>query len=153
MEKIQSNSEKVSQLFWYDAIQDNWSPISTLSPLPVQINTLPISGVEISIYNEVDLVPSDTPTQLITYTVPDSVNFFLNKIDVNGDNVAEYIFKVNSAVWDRKFSSFFEYNIIFDFRTFNDRGFKFTSGDILEVWVSHSRPYIGSFNARVQGYL
>lgn len=152
MEKLQSNSEKVSQLFWYDAVQDNWSPVSTLNPIPVQINAPPISGTEISVYNEVDSVPFNITTKLITYTVPADNNFFLNKIDVNGDNIAGYTFKVNSAVWDRKFSSFFEYSLTFNFENFT-KGFSFAENDLLEIWVVHNRPFNGSFNARIQGIL
>jgi hypothetical protein len=150
MEKLQFNSSKVSQLFYYDAVLDSWIPVSSSSPLPVQTNV--IAGVDVSVYNEIDNINSNALTKVVDYLVPASGTFLLNKIDVNGDNVAEYTFKVNSVTWDKKFSSFFEYPITFDFYNFN-KGFQFNAGDLLELWVIHNRPFLGSFNARIQGLL
>lgn len=151
MEKLQFNSSQVSQIFYYDEVTDSYIPVSSSMPLPVTATTR-IAGSDESIYNEIYGVSSGVLTKIVDFTVPIGSKFILDKIDSSGDNVAEYIFKVNSATWDKKLSSFFEYSITFDFEIF-DNGFTFNEGDILELWVIHNRPFVGNFNARIQGLL
>jgi hypothetical protein len=106
----------------------------------------------LSIYGEISGVDSGIPTRIASYKVPKSRVFWLSKIDVSGDNVSEYAFIVNSITWDKKFSSFFQYSLTFDFYNFGN-GFSFSQNTMLEIWVTHNRPTPASFNARIQGML
>lgn len=110
------------------------------------------SNSNISIYNEISAVDPGVLTKIVEYKVPKSRVFWLNQIDVNGDNIAEYMFTANSVTWDKKNSSFFQYSLTFDFINF-DQGFSFSQNSLLEIWVTHNRPSQGSFNARIQGVL
>ena len=104
-----------------------------------------------SFYTEVTSVASSTPTTIQTYTVPLSTSAFLQKITLSGSNIATYELLVNAAVIDKKRTWFTGgLNTEFDLSDFSKDGLPLNAGDIVTVRVTHIRPDLGDFNARLQ---
>lgn len=103
-----------------------------------------------SLFNSITAVPSATPTTLITYTVPGGKTGRLERIEVSGDNIAQYDFFINAALNGRKRSEFTELNETFEFSSSTDMGIPLATGDTVVVKVTHNRPFVGAFEARLQ---
>jgi len=98
-----------------------------------------------SIYNEVSSVASFTPTTILsTVAGGDSL---LKRVDVSGDNIATYELLINASIKDKRRSYFGNsLNCQFEFA----EGLFINSGDVILVRVTHERPSVGTFNARIQ---
>lgn len=127
--------------------------------LTVVVNTppggLPVTfispGTLVSSYNEVSAIGAASPTIIHTYTVPIGATAQLQKIDVSGTNIAEYKVTINSATADKKRTYFGgALNEEFDFAKYAKSGIELAASDIVAVIVTHNRPFIGDFNARIQ---
>lgn len=118
----------------------------------ININAVPnsTSSLLISTSNEITSVAAETPTNIVTYTAPVDKLSFLHKIFVSGNNTAEYKIKLNGDIIDIRRTYFGNsLNETFDFSGAS-KGKLLTPGDIINVEVEHSRPYVGNFNARIQ---
>ena len=113
---------------------------------------MPLVGTTLSLYNEVTSVVSGILTTINTYTVPVGKTFYLNKVEVSGNNLAEYSVKFNSTVNAKKYTWYSNFNEKFDYITGgNNQGFQLVAGTIVTITTIHNRPFVGSFNARIQG--
>jgi hypothetical protein len=108
----------------------------------------------LSLFDEVSPVAKNTPTEIISYTVPDGKNFYLQLVEVGGDNIGQYTVTVGATVlsvmrtW---FNGPFIERARFD--GVGNLGFVIPTGSILSVSVTHSRPADGKFESRIVGVL
>lgn len=125
-------------------IANDQSPITVL-PEPDPTKQL------INKYNKVNNVINGITTSILTYTVPNSKRSVLEKIAVSGDNIAKYDILLNGDNLETKRTYFgSSLNADFDFTSKTSLGTVLNSGDELTVNVVHNRPYVGSFEARLQ---
>lgn len=109
------------------------------------VNTESSGKTTLSFYSEVTGIVNGITTLVATYTA--GTNQFLQKIEFSGTNIAEYELVINGLTQDKKRTYFgSSLNGRFDF---ND-GLQVVSGEIIEVYVVHSRPDTGDFNSRIQ---
>lgn len=118
----------------------------------VNIVETPVVGqVEQNIYNEITAVASGVQTQIVVYTVPIGKTAILHRIDTSGDNVARYDVYKNGVAVDTQRTYFGgEFNAHFEYTTGNSSGLAFVGGDIISVKVLHNRPFVGTFEGRIQ---
>lgn len=109
------------------------------------INVRTTQGVVTSSYNEVVNVVSGITTQVIQITSP--ANSRLQKVFFSGSNIAVYELTINNIVVDKQRTYFGNsLNGVFDFQ----EGLNLTTGSIIRLYVYHTRPDNGDFNARIQ---
>jgi hypothetical protein len=85
-------------------------------------------------------------TELLVSVVA-GANQILGQIVFSGTNIAEYELVINSSTIDKKRTYFGgELNGSFIF----PKGLSLVSGDVVEIYAVHSRPYISDFNARIE---
>lgn len=104
-----------------------------------------------SFYSEAQGISSGTEASVLSYTVPSGKAFYLQRINVAGDNRAEYKVKVNGQTMDRKFTSLLQFNETFDFHSGTQAGLLFSAGTTISVTAKHSNTGTGVFNVRLQG--
>lgn len=104
-----------------------------------------------SFYSQASGIESDTEVSVLSYTVPSGKSFYLQRINVAGDNKAEYKVKVNNQTMDRKFTSLLQFNETFDFHSGTEAGLMFNAGTTITVTAKHSNSGTGIFNVRLQG--
>lgn len=110
-------------------------------------------GTAISNYSEVTSVASGVLTTVLTYTVPVGKSFYLNRVEFSGTNISEYTIRFNSVINDKKRTFFGNLNEIFDYTMGgNENGFQLVAGTIVIITTKHGRPFVGDFNARIQGF-
>ena len=96
-------------------------------------------------FNEINSVSSGVTTSILSYTALDDGK--LKQISVSGSNIAMYEILVDSNLVDKCYTYFGgSLNYIFDFKD----GYDITSGQNILVRVTHNRPFVGDFNARLQ---
>lgn len=99
----------------------------------------------ISLYLEVTGIVSGITTLVASYTA--IANTYLQKVEFSGTNIAEYELVIDGVTQDKKRTYFGNsLNGNFDF----GQGLEVPSGDIIGVYVVHTRPDAGDFNARIQ---
>lgn len=128
-------------------------PIRTKSDGTVVIDVDDFIKTTVSSFNEITSVPSAALTTIITYTVPGSTSAQLIRAELSGTNIATYNFYVNSVLSGKKRTYFSGgLDTTFDFIEDNltQNGLPLNSGDIVEIKVIHSRPMVGTFDARIQ---
>ena len=105
-----------------------------------------------SIYDEETLVPSGSTVVVTSYTVLPGFITFLQKVDVSGNNIAQYDLLVNSIRIDRRRTWFNGGGLDTTFAFADDPvgGLQLNVGDIIEVIAYNFRPDPGDFNARIQ---
>lgn len=109
------------------------------------------AGTVVSKFNEVVAIPSGSTVQLVTYTVPAGKQAFLQRSAVSGENIGKYDLLINAVVEDTIRTMFGgDLTGMFDFTSGNDSGLLLNPGDIVKIQVLNPRPYIGTFNARIQ---
>jgi hypothetical protein len=105
----------------------------------------------VSTYAEALAVVSGVTTTVASYTVPVGKTAALQRVEVNGENIADYKVLVNSIVVDRKRTYFGGgLNENFDFEGYQAEGIPLVAGNIVQVTVLHTRPTTGDFGARIQ---
>lgn len=110
-----------------------------------------VPGEYVSSYNEITSVPSSTPSIINTYTVPIVTNAFLQKIEVAGTNIAMFEVLINGVVQNKMYTYFGgNLNAQFNFADILESGYPVSTGDSVSVRVTHVRPDLGNFNARIQ---
>lgn len=93
----------VSKMYLGDVDIDD-GPVSKNNPLPIFES--PLSGTPVVTFGEVTLVPTNTETTIVSYTVPPGGNFYMNGFVVSGDvnavfnvySIATKIFSVRNTV-------------------------------------------------------
>lgn len=112
--------------------------------------TPPSNQVAINVFNSVSALSSGTETTVATYTVPAAATSYLQLVQCTGTNVSIFRVKLNSQViaidrlwWTRSVSSQIK------FIETDSLGLKLDEGDVVDVTVIHSRPYVGDFEARI----
>lgn len=109
-----------------------------------------VKGTTINVFNEVNALAQGIETDILTYTVPIGNQFALQLIEYDGSNIARYEVLLNGNVVARKHTYFSgDLHGTFDFRG----AFKVSAGDIIKLRVSHNRPDVGQFSARLLGNL
>lgn len=93
------------------------------------------------IYSEHSGIANGVSQALVNYTATKEER--VRKIEVSGDNIAEYILYLNSAPLVRKFTHFGNLNTCFEF----DDGLILQDTDTIELMVIHYRQSLGSFNS------
>jgi hypothetical protein len=105
----------------------------------------------VSYFSEANAVPAGVSTDVLTFHVDSSQPFFLLRVDVGGENVAVFDVLVGdstiarSRIWHTTFTQRIEFS---DGTT---GGFYIPAASIIKVKVLHNRPWIGNFEARLQG--
>jgi hypothetical protein len=114
----------------------------------IDVNAV-IAGTVKNKYSEVTAVASAVDTLILTHTV--AINGAILKIAVSGDNIATYVVKINGVTQD-KIRTYFSgaLNSEFNFDVGGGEGLTVLAGDVIQVRVTHNRPDVGDFNARLQ---
>jgi hypothetical protein len=108
------------------------------------------NGITRSIFNEISPISSNSPTSLVSYTVPLSKTAILDKIVVSGENIAKFEVYINSNKVDVTRTYFgSELNGLFDYSS-NNSGYTLQQLDLVEVVVTHFRPDSARFEGRIQ---
>lgn len=109
-------------------------------------------GTTTNLFNQISAVAMGITTTIISYTVPVGNDFKLCLVEVGGSNIAEYEVLINGSLNARKrtwFSGPFTDEFIFE--TNLAGGIVVPSGQIISVQVTHDRPDLGDFEARILG--
>lgn len=111
------------------------------------INIVDVTSQQVlsSQYAEVTGVVMGLTTLVAAYTAVPNVS--LQKVIFSGTNIAEYELVINGATKDKQRTYFgSSLNGSFDF----NNGLPVPSGQVIEVYVLHTRPTTGDFNVRIQ---
>lgn len=134
-----------------------WDDRATLfPPLPPSPPPGPTgTDGEFTLFSDVSSVPASTITDVLTYTVAPDQQLSLARIEMSGDNIAVYEYYVNNVIAGRLRTYYGgPLNATFEFEDYPTKGLKpLVAGDVLKVRVTHQRPYVGAFEARIQGIL
>lgn len=107
-------------------------------------------GLLKTFYNEVTSVANGATTVIQSYTAPIGFASFLQKIEISGTNIAQYVVKINGTIQDKK-RTYFGASINLEFKFVETgTGLPLTVGDVVTVEVVHARPNLGDFNSRIQ---
>ena len=104
-------------------------------------------------YSEISSVGSGSEVLILAYTVPAAKVFRLHRIEVSGNNLAEFRVRINTAPKAKKLTWWGDFNETFDFIASPGRGLKLVAGDIITTTVLHNSTSLGDFNASIQGQL
>lgn len=101
-------------------------------------------------YNEILSVANGVTTNIVSYTSGAGTTNYLQKVSFSGTNIAAYELLVNGVVIVKKYTYFS--GPLNDEMVFNDslKGLLIPTGQIVTVRVTHNRPDVGNFNARIQ---
>lgn len=103
-----------------------------------------------NIYSEVSSVAQSVETTLATFTALAGRDTYIQKIDLSGENIAEFRVKVQNVVVDKKRSYFGSgLDIGFKYDGELNTGYRLSPGQVLSVTVLHERPNPGDFNVRL----
>lgn len=115
------------------------------------INTTFVASPTVSTYAEVTSVPSSTPTAISSYTAPAGKTTFLQRIAVSGSNKAIWELKVNGITLDKKRTYFTKFdNEFLLIGEPGSNGHSLAVGDVVTIVATHTRSFVGDFNARIQ---
>jgi hypothetical protein len=130
---------------------DNITTATIVGPVTVNQGTTPwivtqvADGTLKNYYAVISSVASGMLSTIQTYTVINATSL-LYEVDVAGTNIADYTIILNGVTIDQKYTYFGgELNAEFNFRP----GLKLVNGDVLQVKVIHSRPFVGDFNSKI----
>jgi len=123
---------------------------SEKNPFPVYLADALLDTDLTNEFNLVSSVVKDAATPLFTYTVPADKKMELMRIHVGGDNIATYDIYKNGIMIGKTRTYFsgplttsIEFAVV-------EKGWKFNPSDVLHIKVTHSRPWVGEFEAMVQ---
>ena len=105
-------------------------------------------GISQNIYNEINSTPVGVETLIVSYTVPLNMKFDLSNATASGENIAEYIVKVNDDVVQKKRSWWSDFN-----QDFNFQELILSASDKVEIFVKNNGKNTVSFNATIIGGL
>ena len=117
----------------------------------LNVNSSNAQGTPVNTYNEITSLVSSTTSTIVSYTAPVGKTTFLQKIAVDGSNIATYVVKVNGTTIDKRYTYFGgSFYAVFDFSANANNGYSLSVGDLVIVEVTHGRPSTGDFNGRIQ---
>jgi hypothetical protein len=105
-------------------------------------------GVPFVEYSDISSLASGTLTTILSYTVPVGKTLAMEKVEVSGCNVADYVVEVDGAIKGKRRTYFGNFNADFDYK-----GLQVAAGLVVRVRVIHSRPTTGNFDASLIGSL
>ena len=121
------------------------------SPIDVNVvNSAPSNKSVVNTYNEVNSVAMNSLTTIVTYTVPPSITAILERVSVAGENIAVFQVLINGTVIDTRRTFFGNLNEYFEFDSPDAFGTSLNTGDVVKVTVIHYRPFLASFESRIQ---
>ncbi len=102
------------------------------------------------VYNEVTNVSPGVETLIVSYTATGTA--YMQQVKVSGTNVAEFRVYKNTIVVDKAYTSFTQYNELFEYFTGNSTapGVLLIAGDLIEIKAIQNRPSTCSFSAVIQ---
>lgn len=117
------------------------------------IESIPPSDL-IDNYSEISSLVKDVETLILIYTVPIGKTFYLDRVQVSGENIADYRIYVDASKIARGYT-YFGASLSHDFVFSKSQsvGKYIAASSVLEVKVIHSRPTSADFNARIVGIL
>ncbi len=125
--------------------------IVNTNPIDVNVvNTAPSNKTVVNIYNEVNSVAMNSLTTIVTYTVPPTFTSILERVSVAGENIAVFQVLINATVVDTRRTFFGNLNEYFEFDSPDAFGTPLNTGDTVTVTVIHYRPFLASFESRIQ---
>lgn len=110
----------------------------------INVNVVSTGQVLKSYFHEVDNVATGVTTLVATYTA--AANVYLQKIELGGTNIAEFELTIDGVTQDKKRTSLYNFENMFNF----NNGLNISAGQIIRVYVVHTRPELGEFVARIQ---
>ncbi len=103
--------------------------------------------------DEIFAVPSATESTILTVTVPVGFNIFLQFVEVDGTNIADYRVYRDASILGKKRTWWTSLTDKLDFVDSKMRGLKILENEVITVKVEHSRPIVGDFRARLVGVM
>lgn len=120
------------------------------NPFPVYLSESAPVGELVNEFNSISSVAKDVQTDLLTYTVPIGKSMELMRVRVGGDNIATYelykngtLFAVHRTYFSGALTDTIEFGVL-------KKGIQLISADVLQIKVTHSRPWVGAFEANIQ---
>ena len=115
----------------------------------------PLSGGQsISEFYEITNIPPNVDTDIFTYTVPVNKTLVLIRVDVTGNNIADYRLYFNNVMQKRSFVWFTDgLNGKLDFTVPTLGGLWLIHGTVIRLEVNHYRPHNGLFSSTLHGIL
>lgn len=109
------------------------------------LNSIPISdsGIATNIYDEVTGIANGIPTTILNYTLLANQKFV--SVSVSGTNVAMYEVLIDSVIASKKYT-YFGGSFSADF---NMGSLSLTTGQNIQIMVTHARPHVGDFNSNI----
>lgn len=101
-------------------------------------------------HDSVSAVPINTPTAVLTYTVPVGKILYLQAARGSGYVPAEYWVEIDGTERERQRSNWANWNVKFDFP---QDGIKVVAGDLVKVFAMHRFISTQDFNASIYGRL
>lgn len=117
-------------------------------------NDLSGEAQTINTFNEINSVPSQALTTVVTYTVPLTGFFRVNRVEFSGSNVGDYTVLLDGNVIAKRRTWFGgEISGSFEFGGSNRGDFEIPAGSIIKLKVFHRQPSLGDFEGRILGTL
>jgi len=121
------------------------------NPIPIKIDYSQSDSSVKSTFGEIASLAANTQTNVVSYMAPLDKESFLEKIEVSGTNIAEYEVFVNATKIAKRRTHFgADLSTDFEFDSPAGKGLPLAPGDVVTVKVTHPRPYVGDFEARIQ---
>lgn len=127
--------------------------IGSTNPIDVNIVSSSIPKQIRNIYAEITSIASATETTIVSYTVPGGKTAYLLEVEASGTNIAMYKVFKNASVIAKQYTYFGNsLTGIFDFKCGDslEPGLELVAGDVITIKVTHSRPMVGDFDARIE---
>lgn len=113
------------------------------------------AGSPVHVFDEATSVPSATPTDVLSYTVPSGQTLYVKHATGTGTNYAVWRLKIDSTVVAvRRASDGRGLDVDFDFSDDSNKGgLPVSGGSTVTLEVEHARPFVGDFQADLTGRL
>lgn len=130
-------------------VSDGNNELRVNSDGSLNVNTNSSISSNLNVYNEITAVPTSVLSNILTYIIPTTMGFLLSLVEVSGSNIADYEILIDGTKVARKYTYFGGgMSEIFDFKNY-----MLSTSQIITVNVTHYRPYVGEFSARILGTL
>lgn len=123
-------------------------------PIPVFVtSSTAASESVVSVYGQSLAVPANTPTTVLSYTVPSGFVAHLERVECSGSNIGTYELIKNGVTLGKRRTWFNgPMSECFEFLS-QANGLALAAGDVITLTIVHARPYVGDFEARLQTLL
>jgi hypothetical protein len=134
-------------------ITDGTNDLKVNSDGSINVVTESIAGAVTNIFSQISSLVANSQTQILSYTVPISQTFLLAEVEVSGTNIAVYEVYIGGVLQARR-RTYFGGSLSDEFNfTAGSGPLMIASGGIISVKVTHMRPDVGDFEARLLGVL